>query len=91
MSNLIQFDHNKILFILCGCQSEVLVLNYDKEIKLADLAIYENIEAFSMKMSWKQKFRHIWQILIKGTPYNDQIVLDKKQLQTLKEFLIQLN
>lgn len=80
-------DQNNIHFELCGCKSEVLVLEYDKEIGLVDLAIYEHSISFRNKMSWFQKLRYIWQVCRHNRPYNDQIVLDKNQIQKLKLFL----
>lgn len=85
--NLKQKNQSNIHFELCGCQSEVLVLQYDKEIGLMDLAIFENRVSFTNKMSWYQKLRYIWQVCRHNRPYNDQIVLEKKQLYSLKEFL----
>lgn len=78
---------NNIHFELCGCKSEVLVLEYDKEIGLMDLAIYEHTVSFNNKMDWRQKLRYIWQVIRHNRPYNDQIVLEKNQIQNLKEFL----
>lgn len=76
-----------IHFELCGCKSEVLVLEYDQEIGLMDVAIYEHSISFNQNMTWKQKLRYIWRVLRYNRPYNDQIVLDKSQIQNLKEFL----
>lgn len=78
---------NNIHFELCGCKSEVLVLEYDQEIGLMDLAIYEHTVSFNNKMSWFQKLRYIWQVMRHNRPYNDQIILDKNQIQKLKLFL----
>ena len=80
-------DQNNIHFELCGCKSEVLVLEYDQEIGLVDLAIYEHSVSFRNKMSWYQKCRYIWQVIRYNRPFNDQIVLDKNQLKNLKTFL----
>lgn len=77
---------NNIHFELCGCKSEVLVLEYDQEIGLMDLAIYEHGVSIRNKMSWRQKLRYIWQVIKYNRPYNDQIVLEKNQIQNLKEF-----
>ena len=78
---------NNIHFELCGCKNEVLVLEYDQEIGLMDLAIYEHGVSIRNRMSWRQKLRYIWQVMRYNRPYNDQIVLEKNQIQNLKEFL----
>ena len=86
-SNLIKFQKNNIQFILCDCKSEILVIEYDEQLGLADIAIYENRESYSNKISFWQKLRYIYQILIKNKPYADQIVLNKKQIKELRQFL----
>lgn len=78
---------NNIHFELCGCKNEVLVLEYDQEIGLMDCAIYEHPSSFAHKFSWFQKLRYIWRVCRYNRPYNDQIVLDKSQIQNLKQFL----
>lgn len=78
---------NKTLFIPCDCKSEILMIEYDHEYKIADVAIYDNISAFKNKMSFWQRLRYIWQVLIHKKPYADQMVLDNKQLLDLKTFL----
>ena len=80
-------NQNNIHFELCDCRSEVLVLEYDSESGLMDLAIYEHSVSFRNKMNLYQKLRYIWQVCRYNRPYNDQIVLDKDQIQNLKEFL----
>lgn len=78
-------DKMSTLFTLCGCGSEVLMIQYDHDIGLADLCILGTIN--SHKMSLWQKMRYIWQIIAYGYPYRDQIVLDKNGLKDLKNFL----
>lgn len=78
---------NNIYFELCDCKSEVLVLEYDQEIGLVDLAIFENRTSYRNKLSWWQKLRYIWQVMRHNKPYADQIVLNKDQIQNLKQFL----
>lgn len=78
---------NKTLFIPCDCSSEILMIEYDHEYKTADLAIYQTETAFREKMSLWQRLRYCWQVLWNKKPYNDQIVLNDKQLHDLKIFL----
>lgn len=37
--------------------------------------------------SWKYKLKCIWQILKHGRPYGDEIVLEKKELEELKQYV----
>jgi len=73
------------LFTLCGCGSEVLMIQYDHDIDLADLCILGTIS--SHKMSLWQKIRHIYQVIVYGYPYKDQIVLDRNNLKEIRNFL----
>lgn len=85
MASLTNLKTNKTLFILCSCGSEVLYIDYDHELNLADLAIFTNF--YGHKMSWYQKLRYCYAVLFFGRPYFDQIVLKDSQLKTLKDFI----
>lgn len=87
MNTLTQFDNNKTFFMLCSCQSEILLVDYDHELQIADISIYENSLSHSFKLSWKQRIKYIWNILVSGKPYSDQMVLTKKQLKELSQFI----
>jgi len=80
-------NDQRTIFIRCGCQNEMLVLDYDGEIDMIDLAIYEINISYKHKMSLWQKARYIYQILIYGEPYMDQITLNRDQINELKAFL----
>jgi len=78
---------NKTLFIPCDCRSEILMIKYDHEYKMADFAIYQTDAAFRSKMSLRQRLRYCWQVLLHKKPYADEIMLDHKQLKDLKNFI----
>ena len=90
MGSITNLSENKSLFIPCSCKSEILVIEYDHEIQLADLAIFENYTNYSNKMSLWQRLRYCYKVLFEKKPYADQMVLDNKQLKDLKEFLKEL-
>lgn len=76
-------------FIMCACNSEGIVLEKFKgesEVYLSLFGRGLNIQRYG----WKSKIRRIWQILTKGFPYTDEIVLTKKDAlylaKSLKEF-----
>lgn len=75
----------KTLFCLCDCKSEILVIEYDHEMKLADLAIYR-YAAFSNKLSIFNRIRYAINIIWNGKVYADQMVLTQKQLKEIKNF-----
>lgn len=78
---------NTVLFTLCDCKSEILVIEYDAEIKMADLAIYEVGYSFRNKMSLWQKIRYCWRVIMNNRPFGDQIVVTQAQIKEIKEFL----
>lgn len=81
---------NNTTFILCGCASEVLVIDYDDNDKIADFCIYANYGHSHHRVSIWQKIKYIWQIIIYGKPFSDQIILSKNQLKELYNFLSQI-
>ena len=87
MGNVTNLKENKTLFIPCSCKSEILVIEYDHEIDIADLAIFENYTNYGNKMSLWQRLRYCYQILVHKKPYADQMVLDTNQLKDLRQFL----
>lgn len=89
--NMIKFEKNKTSFILCDCKSEVLVLEYDDEYDLMEMSIYENLSSYSHKMSFWQKLRYIYQVLVKSRPYSDQIILNKEQIKHMTNFLTSID
>jgi hypothetical protein len=85
--NMVNFEKNKTTFILCDCRSEILFLDHDYEYALTELAIYENMASYTDKMSFWQRVKYVYQILIKGKPYSDQIILNNEQLKDLSIFI----
>lgn len=85
--SMVRFEKNKTSFILCDCRSEVLVLDHDFEYELTELSIYENMSSYGHKMSFWQKLRYIYQVLVHSRPYSDQIILNKDQLKDLGMFI----
>jgi len=70
-------------YIPCDCGSEVLRIDYDDECKTFDIMIY----TLKGKFPLRHKLRHIWNIIKKGEPYSDQIVLRKNSALELKEYI----
>ena len=84
---MVKFKKNKTIFILCECGSEVLVLEHDTEYDLMELSIFENLSSYAHKVSFWQRLRYIYRVLVFGRPYYDQIVLNKEQVKELRKFL----
>lgn len=81
---------DKTMFLVCGCRSEILMIEYDHHLQMADLAIYETDAAFRAKMSLYQRLRYCWQVLWHKKPYADEMMLDNQQLLDLQKFLSSL-
>jgi len=91
VGNITNLKTNKTLFIPCDCGSEILVIEYDHETKIADLGIYEKSHSYSNKMSLWHRLRYCYQVLKNKKLYADQILLNHKQLLDFKNFLSSLN
>lgn len=91
MSTITLLDINKTIFIPCDCRNEILVIEYDHELKIADMSIYESISSFKNKLSLWQRIRYSMRTIIYGRPYGDQLILNSKQLKELQCFLSTLD
>lgn len=91
MGSVTNLKENKTLFVPCGCHNEILMIEYDHEYKMADVSIYESYVSYNNKMSFWQRIRYCWRVLLHKKPYSDQIMLDNNQLKDLKSFLSALD
>ena len=74
----------KSKFFECSCMSHALsVLKFDDE---EQLYISTWLNGYHI-ISWRYKFRQIWKILKTGTPYEDQVVLDRKTALALSKYI----
>ena len=67
----------KDIFIPCDCTGEALHITSDEEGYLY-VSIWQRGYAQNNILTWRQRLRYCWQILTKGCPYGDQVVLNKK-------------
>lgn len=72
------------LFIQCGCQNEVLVIEKDEELQLWYLSIFSQ---HRFRHPWWHRLVHIWNIIRYGNPYYDHIVLNEEDINKIKEHL----
>lgn len=87
MGNITNLKENKTVFIPCSCKREILVIEYDHAIDMADFAIYEKYTSSKHKLSLWQRVLYSYHIMTGKRLYPDQIKLDKSQLQDLQKFL----
>ena len=77
-------NEEKDLFLYCECNSEILVLSPNIE----DKEIYCSIYRYRyLKPGLKHRLHHCWHILKTGSPYEDEIILSKKDAKQLKDYL----
>ena len=75
-------------FIECSCHTEGVMIGYFDEGKFSDeiyLAFFRNY--WCNTLSLRQRFRYIWNVLVKGEPFLDQVVLNRKTLDDLRAAL----
>ena len=73
-------------FYSCDCATEGLMMSYElreiraeEPIPYIDLGYWKHAPQYNdHRMTFKQKLRWVWQILVKGEPFNDMVMLDKK-------------
>lgn len=77
--------NNKELHLTCSCHSHQLHLEKDDD----DCMWYGSfwIRGYGTESTWKFRLRMIWQILKTGTPYGDEIVLQRKDMEELLAYV----
>ena len=91
MASITNLQKNKTLFILCNSGEEILYIDYDHNMSIADIAIYESRTDYLYKMSFWQRILCCWQVLWNKKTNLDKITLKKAKLLELKNFLVSLD
>jgi hypothetical protein len=76
-------------FILCSCTSEGIYIKRYKNEEEVYLSIFSrgiNPKIFNLK----DRLRYVWNVLSKGKPFEDEVVLDKTALSKLLKVLKKL-
>lgn len=73
-------------YVKCSCSSEVLGVEYDKDINSFDVFIFKHYNTDS-KLSFLDRLRYVWKMLRTGEPYSDQMIIaaDAKDFTELLE------
>lgn len=71
----------------CMCDSEIFTVTAesDPQFEYIEMAMWSRGKGNSY--AWKQKLRHVWQILRYGEPFADQIVFTKEEFARFKKFV----
>jgi hypothetical protein len=78
---------NKI-FIECECGTEMIQLERDQYEGTQDIYMSFFRYGHNGNFPWKLRLQYIWQIIIKGHPYSDSIILNKQEQNELIKFLV---
>ena len=71
-------------FARCACFGEGLRLTYTDDLEFS-VSMWK--DRGYHKTCWRQRFRHIWRILTKGEPWDDEIVLHMDEAKKLAQFI----
>lgn len=78
------------VFYHCDCGSEGLVVDYvTQKDETLDIYFWDiGNKNSNRKLSLKDKFRHIWRILVTGVPYADMVMLPKDEVLKMAKDII---
>lgn len=81
--------HGKTYF-WCSCHGHLVTIWWDEEFDwdTVELSFWESPRA---RYGWREKLKHIWQIIRYGTPYSDHILFDADEaelfIETMQEYV----
>jgi hypothetical protein len=73
------------LHITCGCHAHELHFEKDHEYDMWYISFWQR--GYATDSSWRYRLKCIWHILKNGRPYGDEVILDKKDLEELKQYV----
>jgi hypothetical protein len=73
------------LHITCACHSHELHFDKDTEMDMWYVSFWQR--GYVEETSWRYRLKCIWHILVHGRPYGDEVVLDKKDIKELQEYI----
>lgn len=80
-------DKNEI-YLECDCHSHALHIEKDPCFEKEDPIWYGSFWMRGYdKNDWKWKWRIVWEVIKTGRPYGDEVVLRRKHLQELLEYI----
>jgi hypothetical protein len=73
------------LHLTCSCHTHELHFEKDFEDEMWYVSFWQR--GYVSETSWRYRIKCIWHILKTGRPYGDEVVLEKKDLIELKEYI----
>lgn len=71
---------------MCSCYGEGLYIENNKECETIDISFFRRGFSGAL-LSWRERVRWCWNILSKGTPYTDELMLNMEEAKKVKEWL----
>jgi hypothetical protein len=80
---------NKDIHLTCNCQTHELHIERDPEFDNIGKLWYASfwLRGTSSEKSFKQTLRLIWQVIRHGSPYGDEVILDRAGLEELSAYI----
>jgi hypothetical protein len=73
-------------YIECSCYSEGVFIQYESDEKLTYISFYK-LGANPVSLNWWNKLRYICQVIFKGAPFHDQLILKDTEVKKLHSVL----
>jgi hypothetical protein len=75
----------KELHLTCECHTHELHFEKDYEEEMWFVSFWQR--GYAVDTSWIYKLKCIWHILKTGRPYGDEVILNKKHLEELRNYI----
>ena len=76
---------NNMLHITCSCHTHELHFEKDHDMDMWYISFWQR--GYVEQSSWAYRLKCIWHILKTGRPYGDEVILEKKDILELKEYI----
>ena len=73
------------LHLTCSCHSHELHIEKDHEDEMWYVSFWQR--GYVTETSWRYRLRCIWYIIKNGRPYGDEVVLEKKDVLELQDYV----
>lgn len=74
-----------ILHLMCACYSHELHIQKDHELNMWYISFWQ--QGYVSKTPWKYRLKSIWHIIKHGTPYGDEVILNKEDMKQLRSYI----
>lgn len=75
------------LYVECGCHTHALHFDRDSDPTVTVWYVSFWQRGYASTAGWLWRLRYIWQIIKTGRPYGDEVVLDRRQMEELSNYI----